>query len=475
MLRRLLKHEIHDGMTLPGNIHDDTGRVLVPAGTALTDQHIKRLGKRLVTGLYAGDDWPRIAPASPETIASITGEPLSASASEARTVSVEALRVGMRLSQNLYDPNGVLLLAAGSRITLRFLHLLQQRAIQFVQLVPPGVKASALVIDNQRPETSADAVNAGIVLKRELKLAELVEEARKGLECHAAASGLVGELCATLRDGKYVSADRLEGAVRDFFDMLTLDADLLGTIVGMQRSLGEYLHDHGVNVALLSMAIAAQRRCSHEQIMTIGLGAMLNDVGMTRVPASIRLATRPLSAVERAEIERHPIYTLEMLGHVSGLPNEVATIGFQTHERLDGSGYPRGRTANTLHPFSKIVAVADCYCAMIRPRPHRPGKLPHDAIKSVLQEGASGRLDRDVLRSFLDAISAFPIGTLVELNNGGKAQVIRANPGAHTRPIVAVVDGAGRMANGEINLADRSDLSVRRAFHLLEDTGALPA
>lgn len=385
-------------------------------------------------------------------------------------VSISLLRAGMRISHDIYDQSGVLLLAAGIEITPRFLYLLQQRQIRFVRLQParrqkagePGIRRlrepRPIEADGSPPASEA----AGA--RPQLPPAELWHEARRGLQKHIGASCVLAGIADSLQNGQPASGDEMRELVADFADMLTLDADLLATVVSMQQVLGEYLFDHCVNVSLLSMAIGNRLGLSREHILEIGLGGVFQDIGMLRVPRRIRLAPRRLTPDEWREIRFHPVYTLDCLERVRGLTATAKFIGYQAHERLDGSGYPRGRSAITTHPFAKIIAVADAYAAMTRPRPHRAPIPPHQAVRQLLVEGSQGRLDRSLLRAFLDAMSVTPVGSLVELSNGLIARVLRANPGLHTRPVLVVTHVDGSPTDEVLDLSKMSEVKVVRAL-----------
>ena len=479
--------------------------MLIPRGTELTEANIANLGRRVITGLYAGDDWPNEpADAPPEAPAAArlalsdsaddVGQASSAPTGVAGAtapaatggVNVATLRVGTRLAHDIYDQEGVLLLAAGSQITSRFMLLLRQRNIRVVRLHASAGAEQGTGEDGQRTSQLDELLAAD--LKRQaigfplhqsrqrphLPLDALWAEGRRGLERHVTTSALLTDVCESLRGGGRVSGEQMRSVMSDFVDSLTLDFGLLATVVSMQRTLGEYLFDHCVNVALLSMTIGAQMGLSRDRILTLGLGAVFQDVGMLRVPAEIRLAPRGLTAEEWAEIERHPIHTLDFLERIRNIPDEARFVGYQTHERADGSGYPRQRSATSTHPFAKIVAVADVYCAMTRPRPHRSAILPHDAVKTMLGDGGRGRLDRTILRAFLDTISAFPIGSLVELSDGTLAKVVRANLRVHTRPIVVRISPAGEHIGHAVDLLTENGLKIVRASPLT-NSAAEPA
>jgi HD-GYP domain-containing protein (c-di-GMP phosphodiesterase class II) len=188
---------------------------------------------------------------------------------------------------------------------------------------------------------------------------------------------------------------------------------------------------------------------------------MLQDIGMLRVPEEIRLAPRVLDESERRVIEQHPIHTVDMLETMRKVPNSVKYVCYQSHERYDGSGYPRSQWGDKLHIFSQIVAIADVYVAMTNDRPHRQAKKPYDAVRAILMDASANRYNKELVRAFLDAISLFPIGSMVQLNDGRQAKVLRSNPGKHTRPVVELLGPDGEELSGSvIDLVHENKLSV---------------
>ncbi|HWL95398.1 MAG TPA: HD-GYP domain-containing protein [Phycisphaerae bacterium] len=388
-------------------------------------------------------------------------------------VKTASLRVGMRLTKGLHDAGtGVLLLAAGMTITPEFLALLRERQIRFLSTSSDPTPAPAASTDT----TPADPL--GESLKREdvqlpirpltasqrprVTLAILEERASRGLKSHVQASKSVEQFYKALKLNDSPKNDGLHKVVNEFIDMVSLDLDLLPTILSLQTSGDEYLFQHSVNVAALSMNIATQLGLRREKIMEIGLAGLLADVGMLRVPEMIRFAPRPLTAEEIQEVQRHPLYTLDYLEKIPGLPREVKFVGLQSHERLDKSGYPRNRGGMFIHAFAKIVGIADTYAAMTRPRPHRPALSPHDAMRHILEECSAGRYETEYVRALIDGLSVFPVGSHVELDNGQFAVVVRATTGRNTRPVVRALDARGRPRGEVIDLAAREDVRVVR-------------
>lgn len=395
----------------------------------------------------------------------------------------ESIRNGMALPVDIYDESGTLLLAAGSRVTKQFVALLRGRGVARVWL--RAARRHGVATERDEPggagpkeglytpqsrlldERAAGELSKPVVFRPvrawrrpRLSIDDLKEEATDGVERHAATSTAIADLCAKLKPGERMSVTELHRSVTHFVDAASADFDLLPLIVAMQRSSDEYLYDHCVNVSLLSVAMASGLGLDRERIMEVGLGGLVQDIGMLRVPRSIRLAPRGLTGREWHEIHRHPLHTLDMLADLRGIPQTVKFIGYQSHERVDGTGYPCRRSDRQLHECAKIVAIADGYAAMTCKRPYRPALSPYQAARSILDVGATNKFDRRLVRAFLDTVSLFPIGSRVDLSSGATARVLRANPDLHTRPVVEELATDGTPTGHVIDLSNEDELRV---------------
>jgi HD-GYP domain-containing protein (c-di-GMP phosphodiesterase class II) len=462
-LARIPRDLLCVGYCLPGDLFDRDGKLLLRAGARLTDADVRIIDAQRVRGLYGAEGWPEHCLLG-LTSAVVDGPPDC-------TVPAGRLRPGLRLTHDIRDNDGHLLLAAGAQITQPFLEQLETRGITDVQLAPaakPAVKLAAVPYDTsgldralakavQHPRPIRDRSTAD---RPRLPLQDLHEKARHGIERHTAARMLAAEICDQIESGRPVSAAQLDTTIREFIDLIHLDHDLAPLIVAMQSSPDEYLFDHCVNVALVSMTIAAQVGWSTDTIAELGTGAFLHDVGMLRVPASIRLAPRPLTENEWQLVRRHPLHTLAYLDRIRGLTRVAALIAYQVHERCDGSGYPNRHACASLHPYARIVSIADTYSAMIRKRPYRDAHVPYSAIKTLLFGAGAGKYDRTFVRVLLDTLAIFPVGSLVDLSDGSTGRVIRANPGLHTRPVVEILDRRLQDTGSTIDLAVMDDIGV---------------
>jgi HD-GYP domain-containing protein (c-di-GMP phosphodiesterase class II) len=297
-------------------------------------------------------------------------------------------------------------------------------------------------------------------------------EVARGLEQHAVACRALNGVCEQLNSGRKCSVIEIRNVIIEFVDMILLDFDWFPTVLSLQKISEDCLSQHMLNVSLLSMAIAAQLGMSRRQLLDVAMGGLLHDLGMQQVPRSIRLVPRPLTADERTQIQDHPARTLEALDPIERLPDAARFVAYQAHERMDGLGYPRQKPAALIHPYAKIVAVADVYVAMISPRPYRTPYLPYEAVRSILHDGGKNKFDRTVLRALLDCVSLTPTGSPVELSDHTRARVIRANTGQHTRPVIEIMDEAGKSTGRILDLLHQVDLKI--AFALRSDLPGEP-
>ncbi len=423
------------------------------------------------------------------------------SLSDLQSEVCQAIQAGMTLKMDLYADTGELLLSAGSRITRRFLELLSQRKITQLHLRPSTNPEFETPDEIEEAENTDEEVSESLPEKEDKKPVEnkpfetpfsieldeklgaelrkqvtfrpihawrrprlaiddLKNHAERGVQVHEATQHAVSDVCERLMVGSRTSASELRQSVIQFAEMAAVDFDLLPLVIALQDSTGDYLYDHCVNVALLSMAMATHLGLDRENVTIVGLGGLLQDIGMLRVPAEIRLSGKPITESDWDEIRHHPLHTLDMIHDLRGLPQEVKYIAYQAHERCDGQGYPRGRNGKELHQFSRLIAIADVYSAMTNNRPYREALLPYHAIKTILKDGSINKFDNVLIRALLDTVSLFPIGSEVYLASGENARVIRANPTLHTKPVVELLTHDG-YPTGEI-----LDLS-------LEDTPAV--
>ena len=158
-------------------------------------------------------------------------------------------------------------------------------------------------------------------------------------------------------------------------------------------------YTHSVNVCAYTITLAQFVGIDNlDELKKLGLGALLHDVGMIKVPESILHKNGPLTAGERQLIEKHPQWGLEIILKTDMIPRESHYPIVQHHERECGSGYPHALKARDIHPYSKIVAIADVFDAMTTMRPYRAAKDSFYALKEMYDD--KDAFDKELLEQF---------------------------------------------------------------------------
>ena len=147
------------------------------------------------------------------------------------------------------------------------------------------------------------------------------------------------------------------------------------------------IYTHSINVCTFSLTLAQAAGISDpDQLTRLGLGALLHDVGKTRIDESILNKKGALTPEEWILIKKHPQWGFEIILETDIIPHDSHYPILQHHEREDGSGYPRGRESGDIHPFSKIVAIADVFDAMTTQRVYRDAVETFPALKEIYSD-----------------------------------------------------------------------------------------
>lgn len=143
-------------------------------------------------------------------------------------------------------------------------------------------------------------------------------------------------------------------------------------------------YTHSINVCTFSLALAQAAGISDfDELNRLGLGALLLDVGMTKIDESILHKKGPLTSEEWKIVKKHPQWGFEIVLQTGIIPHDSHYPILQHHEREDGSGYPHGLKSGEIHPYSKIVAIADVFDAMTTCRAYRNAVETFPALKEI--------------------------------------------------------------------------------------------
>ena len=231
---------------------------------------------------------------------------------------------------------------------------------------------------------------------------------------------------------------------------------------------------HSVNVAMLSLLIGKQIGLDAATIAALVEAALLHDIGKTRMPLDVVKKPGALEKRERKLMEAHTTSGAEILVQTEGLRPLTPIVALEHHRSIKGTGYPDLGDAIP-HVMSQIVSVADIYEAITGARSYQLPTLPERACL-VLARLAGDKLNSAIVKAFVNAITFFPLGSMVRTTRGEIAIVVGINSHDPLHPLLVLVDGAESVPDGRIDASvrDASGAYERHIVETLMPQGDLP-
>ena len=226
------------------------------------------------------------------------------------------------------------------------------------------------------------------------------------------------------------------------------------------KNYDNYTFTHMVNVSILTMAQARGLGIDGPLLREFGLAGLMHDIGKVRTPTSILNKPDVLTDAEFTIMKRHVLDGAEILRKTPEVPAIAPVVAFEHHLRQDGTGYPAGVARPRLNLATVLCSIADVYDAMRSQRKYQQA-FPTERIKAVLDRNDGRQFDQHLVRRFVQLLGIYPPATLVKLNTGEVAVVLRAYAGDPLRPRVRVV---GRLGNGTTADADPVGLSPVKPY-----------
>ncbi|MFJ7890121.1 HD-GYP domain-containing protein [Lysinibacillus xylanilyticus] len=354
-----------------------------------------------------------------------------------RLISIDVLKEGMVLARTIWNEAGHPLLKKDVVINERIIQRLQQlnmhylyiddkisKGIEVQETVPTVIrnKAISIIKDSFQSIDGLNPVNASYVLDQQSK----------------AIVSIVDELLL---------------AVRGNDEILTILTDAY--------LFDEYLYQHSFQVTLYSIAIAKELGYSAEDLRLIAIGALLHDIGKLMVPKEILTKPDRLSCEEFETMKQHTRYGFDLLRNLHSISLIVAHCAFQHHERIDGSGYPRGLVDFEIHPFAKVIGVADVFDAVTTSRVYREKMLPSQGL-AILEAGAGTIYDSRIVDALKRSVVHYPKGVILKLSDGRRGIVSRQNTLNAALPWIRIFEEQNQIltATYEINLVDYPNITI---------------
>ena len=338
-----------------------------------------------------------------------------------KIVKTRSATPGMKIDQAIIDRLGRVLVARGSELN------------EYV--IDSLLKLGVMNIYIQDGVAEPDEEKIVISKAAEKKIEKLYTEDRSKVTLSDSVRKRVAEGIQFIYSGDTSSAvvDATDSITNELLAAIDSN-DAIAIDISALKTSDEYTFKHSVDVATIAMILAKQQGLSRKQIYEIGVSGLLHDVGKTKVPIEILNKPGRLDDEEFAIMKQHPVFSYRMVQNNPAFSNEVAYAVLQHHEKINGKGYPMGANEEKITNYAKILSVADIYDALVTERPYKPAFTQRDAVEMIMS--MTHELDMKAMKSFLESMILYPVGSIVELSNGEKAKVVRNSPHYILRPTV---------------------------------------
>ncbi len=226
---------------------------------------------------------------------------------------------------------------------------------------------------------------------------------------------VVDQLFQDVRMGEIPSSAEAINVVKSMAQMTMTEPHAMMAL-SMLKDYDNYTFTHSVNVSVIALAVGRACNLTEEQLKTLGLGGLLHDLGKLRIDVDIITKPGRLTDAEFDTIKEHPGFGADIVREMEDVTPEVMQIVIGHHLRYDRSGYPANAIGDDISPLVDMTAIADSYDAMTTLRSYQRPFTPRKAIARI-KEISGSSLHPEFVMHFVDSLGAYPVGSLVRLDN----------------------------------------------------------
>jgi putative nucleotidyltransferase with HDIG domain len=358
-----------------------------------------------------------------------------------RKIDISDVEPGMVL-EDVFNSEGVLLISNQAVVqSLEQIEILKKRGVSAVYInIRDGIDVPIEKLQKQD------------LLKRE---EDYYNELSRAKEVHQCTLEAAKNTLHAIRMGRQFFSKEIEMAAEKVVASILRNPDALLSLSQI-KGYDEYTYVHSVNVGVLLTSVANAMQYNKSNLLEIGIGGLLHDIGKMRIPEHILNKAGKYTDDEYSVMKRHPQLGVDILRSSRTISDLSRLIVIEHHERFNGKGYPRGITGGQISEVGVMAAVADVYDAMTTDRVYRPAWTPQKALAMIFKE-CDVDFPRRIVEFFTRHIGIYPVGSFVRLGTGELGIVVRVDKGKILAPDVMVIyspDGIRYPSPREYKLAD---------------------
>ncbi|HUJ00056.1 MAG TPA: HD-GYP domain-containing protein [Usitatibacter sp.] len=291
----------------------------------------------------------------------------------------------------------------------------------------------------QEFEARAALAPPGVAITTYVDAVSVEAEVPRAREVVVRSSDLLEKLVSDIRIGQSFEVERVEEIVEDMVESIVRNPDALMWIARLrEQDIGTYGHGLQVSVYLTAFGRHLGFPKSHLEILAqVGL---LLDIGKIRLPKELLEKQGRLEPDEFEEVKEHVQHGLDILAQTPNFHPDVIQGIAQHHERMNGSGYPKGLMGDEIGVVGRMAGIVDCFAALTNHRPYAAAVSSYEALRSIAGWGGDF-FHEPLVQQFVSSVGVFPVGSLIELSTGEVAVVVAHNKLRRLKPRVLVVTG----------------------------------
>jgi len=294
---------------------------------------------------------------------------------------------------------------------------------------------------------------------------EMLATQRAAQRCCEQQYGEAGSACREAFDQVQDDPDQArlvcEGLTRSLLDKMLIDGEMCVRV--LDQSIGDGASAHALNVTVIALLMGRVFGFDQQEMMDLGLGALMHDVGKLELPERVRHPELPLTLSEQALYRDHVAHGV-IHGRRMALSEAAITVLTQHHELADGSGFPQQLNNDRMSAAARIVALVNRYDNLCNPLQAAAAMTPHEALSQIFAQSRS-KFDSTMLNAFIRMMGVYPPGSVVQLTDERYATVVSVNSSRPLKPRVLVADLSVPVADALLlNLDEHPDLGIRRSL-----------
>lgn len=356
-----------------------------------------------------------------------------------KTLSIDELEIGMFVTTLILKHSKSKVKNQGRVNSQSTIISLKKQGVTQVIIKLETDKATSLVTTEQKPDKQH---NLNLTTKEELLTAGAVtlpcslnEEFSRSCEIYDDSNKKIQDLFNQAQSQKNLSPQAISLLASEITNSVIRNQYAI-TILTRIRHHSTYQWEHATNCAILVCGFAFFLGLNKETAEKMTLGALLHDIGVAKIPKGIIEKPGKLTVNEMDIVKKHLAWGHQLCKKDGFNDPIIMDMLINHHERLDGSGYPRGLKKEKLSKLARITAIIDVYDAITGDKVYKKGQQPINALRYLLAE--KGKFDQQLVQQFIKYLGVHPVGSLVKLSNDKIAIVVEGNRAEPLKPKVKI-------------------------------------